>query len=90
MAKTRSIEEIDQDYYKKVAELGDREFKMTTQFPKQIENLKRELNTLINEMEIAQKEALREATKKTPVTKAKLAHVPDIVPDPAANMGGGQ
>lgn len=51
--KPRSVSDIDQEYYRKCAELGDREFKMTQEFPRQIEVLKREMSLLIRESEQA-------------------------------------
>jgi hypothetical protein len=82
MAKFRSIQEIDKDYYNKVAELGDREFKMTDEFPRQIEALKLELRKLIRESEQTRQELEKEQKKaldKAPVKQPET---------PADKMGG--
>lgn len=69
MAKpTRSIQEINQDYFQTAAILGDLEWKMT-KFPGQIEELKRKLRTIDNEMDELQK--LQEKEKQQKLSKQK-------------------
>lgn len=72
MAKpTRTIAEINQDYFQTAAILGDLEWKMT-KFPVQIEDLKRKLRTIDNEMDELQKVQAKAQAKNGTKTETSM------------------
>lgn len=83
MAKNeRTMQEINNAYFRKTAELGDLEFRLY-RIPIQIDEIKRELLTLNKEADAAQ---ARELKKQQDAAKAAA----DKVPKKAATQEGAQ
>jgi hypothetical protein len=79
MPKTRTIPEINQEYFQTAAMLGDLEWKMS-KFPDQIEALKRKLRTIDNEMDELTKLQAKEEQKKK-AEKSNGATPPKEIPE---------
>lgn len=68
---SRSIQDINNAYYRKAAELGDLEFKYD-EMPGEMETIKSQLKELKKEMERAQAWALKEEQEKAKLEADKL------------------